>query len=240
MASTHLVGRIRSAGTPCVEKPEANTWYPAGWPAAARVERDKPVVAGLDERPTPLLCERFLAAQDRLSSAPERFSLDPARSLGDNLVDYFAFLRTNRTACVLRGTSLEGLIAKAGLRDVVFLVRDPIQSFVSYAKPKRHGRTFRRLGGIESEDAIAFWCWSWNCLADEYLLAKASGADPVLICYERVEEHVARVGSPFLDEIFSTFRPRENDVRLPASCVQRVRELVGDRYERIYGTDLRT
>jgi hypothetical protein len=238
MGSTHLVHSIRKAGTPCVEKPDVNTWYPAGWPEAARVERDKPVVAGLHEHPTPLICERFLAAQAELSNAPDRFSLDPARPLADNLVHYFAFLRSNDTACVLRGTSLGGLVAEARLRDVVFLIRDPVQSYMSYAKPQRHGRTFQLLGGVESEDAISFWCWSWNCLADEYLQAKASGADPVLICYERIEEDVARAENPFLDQVFSTFRPRESDVQLPRSSVQRFRDLVGDRYEQIYGAEL--
>jgi hypothetical protein len=236
MGSTHLVHSIRATGTTCVEKPMDNTFYTERWPRVARVERKKPVVAGLHELPSPKICRRFIKVQNKRSNAPEHFSLDPTKTLAVNLLNYFAFLGSNGSACVLRATSLEGLLNDNGVRDVVFLIRDPVQSYLSFAKPERHKNIIDKLGGVEGADAIAFWCWSWNSLAGEYLKAKSNNLDPVLVRYELVEADTAQLESPFLKKVFGTFSPKRNEVLLPERCERRIRELVSENYASIYGT----
>jgi hypothetical protein len=237
MGSTHLVWTLREQGTHCVEKPNINAWFPKDFPVAIRDEPAKPAFASLDVLPRAGFCKRFLWVQNRMSDAPERFELDPEKTIAANMADYFAFLRSHGTACVLEGAGLNGLLADGGQRNVVFLIRDPIQAYISCAKPKRHGRYFEQLGGMESDEAIAFWCWGWNCLADEYLKSKKNGLDPVLVRYESAEADVAHLESPFLTKVFATFRPNTNEVHLSASAQRRVLEGLGDRYGQIYGED---
>lgn len=236
--STHLVNSIRRTGTPCVEKPNINTWYPQEWPPLIRTERGKPAIAGLHERPTATICRRFLTTQSKLSNSPLRFSLDPERTLAANLKEYFAFLRSHQVACVLDAVGIQGLVSLVRPRRVVFLIRDPIQSYLSFAKPERHLRYIKKLGGVDSEDAIGFWGWYWSCLADEYLGAQARRLNPILIRYESVSADLEKTKSPFLREVFSRLRPRSNDEsRMSAAARGRLRELVSSRYEQIYGGD---
>ena len=235
MGSTHLVWTLREQGTPCVEKPNINAWFPAEWPLAVRDEPAKPAFKDLNIRPKQGFCNRFVWMQNRMSDAPERFELDREKTLAENMIDYFAFLREHGTACVLEGKGLNGVIADGGVRDVVFLIRDPIQAYWSFGKPERHGSYFDALGGMESEESIDFWCWGWNGLADEYLRAEANGLDPVLVRYESAAADVAHLDSPFLDRIFATFRPTEVEVPLSAGVQKRILRRLGDRFERIYG-----
>jgi len=173
--------------------------------------------------------------QRRRSDTQERFAFDEAKTLADNMLDYFAFLRADGTACVLDASNLEGLLEYAQLRDVVFLVRDPVQAYYSFAKPRRHGRYVKALGGFESEGALAFWAWIWGSLADAYLQARSSGLDPVLIRYEHAQADGAGTGDAFLEQVFATFQPRQNEEALSARSRRRLLDLIGDRYEQIYG-----
>lgn len=234
MGSTHLVWTLRELGTPCVEKPNINAWFPGEWPHAIRDEPAKPAFKNLQIRPKAGFCNRFVWMQNRMSDAPERFELDPEKTLAANMIEYFAFLRRHGTACVLESRGLHGLIAEGRIRDVVFLIRDPIQAYVSFGKPQRHGSYFDALGGIGSEASIDFFCWGWNDLADEYLGAEAAGLDPVLVHYESAAADVARLGDPLLDRLFATFRPTVNEVTLSAGVQRQLLERLGDRHGKIY------
>jgi hypothetical protein len=235
MGSSYLVNAIRGVGVPCVEKPLVSTFFTEDYPTAARKEHDRPTVPDLDALPTPEICRRFLAVQDELSNAPERFSLRPKLSLATNILLYLEFLRSTGCACLLRGTSVQGLLVRAEIRNQVFMIRDPIQSYLSYGKPDRHKHVFDALGGAESEGAIAFWCWTWNTLATEYLDALAAGLDPVLIRYEDAVRDGRKTGDPFLTQVFSSFTPRMNEITISERCAAEIRKGVSEKFEQLFG-----
>jgi hypothetical protein len=233
MGSTHLVEAIRGAGVRCVEKPMVNTYWTNEWPAAVRILHNKPTVESIHDLTTREICDRFLDVQERLSDHPARFHFEPSMSIADNFARYFEFLLAADTACVLRATSLNGLLNKRGFRGVVFLLRDPLQAYLSYIKAERHLEYIDALGGPEAEAALQFWAWTWNAVGREYLDAIARGLDPLLVRYESIQQDVERSGSSFLTRVFASFVARTNATTLSASAQARLAELVEPIYSAV-------
>ncbi|RZV43032.1 MAG: hypothetical protein EX269_13920, partial [Acidimicrobiales bacterium] len=80
-----------------------------------------------------------------------RYAADPQRTIEQNLVGLCDWVRANDHFVVLNNSSIQSLFSRNDIRSVVFLVRHPIDSLISWAKPERHGDTLELLGGQSSE-----------------------------------------------------------------------------------------
>lgn len=236
MGSSHAANAVRAAGVRCIEKPFVNTLYCADWPEPIRRQdrERRPTVASLDDLATDAIRRRFRRVQILHSDFFPSFALRTGRTLAENFEAYLAHLARRGHACVVRGTSVAGRLAGWKPRQPVFLVRHPLQSYVSYAKPERHLRDIDALGGLGAPAAIDFWAWSWNTLVAEYASCVDAGLEPVLVRYETVAADTEHSPDPILRAVFSSFRPHTNRIDLPDATVRRMRDAVTPAYFSIY------
>jgi hypothetical protein len=236
MGSSFLVNAIRAAGARCIEKPIVNTVYCADWPEAIRRQDPdrRPTVQSLQDLPTKAICRQFRKVQLLHSDFGERFTLKMDQTLDENFAAYLSFLAEHGIACVLRGTSVSGRLSAWRVSRPIFLIRHPLQSYISYAKPERHLRDVHALGGSDARAALEFWSWSWNALASEYIRCLESGLEPVLIRYETVHADAEASFDPVVRTVFSSFRPHTNPIELADSSVRYLRDKVSEAYFTLY------
>jgi hypothetical protein len=235
MGSTYLANRLRKAGVFSVEKPFVNAFFTHHWPEVlCRRIPERPFVADLNQPPTEAVRASFQAAQERYANLPRPFEGDATQSLERNMAAYLRFLQEVGASCVLRGTSVEGLLSRWGVRDVVFMIRRPAEGFFSYSKPERHGDMIDALGGVESPEAAAFYAASWNAVAGEYLACLEAGLTPRLIRYESAVQDAAAWGEPALEALFDELRPLTGPAPLPQAVCERLEALTEPYLSRLY------
>jgi ABC-type polysaccharide/polyol phosphate transport system ATPase subunit len=235
MGSTYLANRLRKAGVFSVEKPFVNAFFTAQWPdVLCRRIPERPFVADLNQTPTEAVRTSFQAAQERYANLPRSFELDPTKSLERNMAAYLGFLQEVGASCVLRGTSVEGLLSRWGVRGAVFMIRRPAEGFFSYNQPQRHGDMVDALGGLESPEATAFYAASWNAVAGEYFACLAAGLAPKLIRYESAREDAATYGDPALEAMFDGFQIVSGPAPIPTAVRERLEALVEPYLSRLY------
>lgn len=160
--------------------------------------------------------------------------IEVARSIGENLANFCRWLDGTEYRVVFVHAAMLGLFSSHGIRRVTFLLRHPLHSLVSFAKPGRHAAEIEALGGLESEQSIELWAERWNRVAAEFLACRDSGLEPVLIRFEFAQED-ARV-SPVHQRIFGGFEAtRRNPGRLSSARESQLRSLVAPTYFELYG-----
>ena len=236
MGSSFLAKAIpRTVGAPCIEKPFVNSFFFEDYPAPIRaLYPTRPVLSDPNAHATAEVCQSFQHMQDKFCSVPARFDLAKGISMEKNMIDYIHFLNSRGIACVLRGSSCSKLLSFHGIKGVCFLIRHPVQAYISYGKPARHERDIDVLGGMEATEALNFWAWSWNCVAREYIRCLESKLSPVLLRYEFMEADLETSGSAYLKKVFSDFSESRNEEHITNDVQQALKELVRDYYYRIY------
>jgi hypothetical protein len=236
MGSSFLTRAIRKqVGVACVEKPFVNSFFFSDYPEAIRIlYPNRPVVSDMEANATAQVCDSFYSMQEKYSNSPARFNFIPGISMRENMKNYLNFLRHNRIACVLRGSCCRRLLSEQKCKGAVFLIRHPLQAYISYTKPSRHKRDIDMLGGTENKEALHFWAWSWNSVANSYIDCLKKGLSPVLLRYEFIEIDLASNGSFYLQKIFRDFSGRQNVSYISNEAEERLKTLVAPSYYRIY------
>ncbi len=153
---------------------------------------------GLDSRLPPADWAPFL------ERTRHRFPVDPSATVGDNLAGLCAWVVQRRRSVVLVHSAILGLFSRYRIPKVTFLVRHPVDGYLSFAL-RQHPVEIRALGGIESPRAIALWTDRWNAVAEEYRRCRELGLAPVLIRFEQAAAD-ARC-TPWHERLFRRFSP---------------------------------
>jgi ABC-type polysaccharide/polyol phosphate transport system ATPase subunit len=234
MGSTYLANRLRSAGVYSVEKPFVNAFFTRHWPQAlSDLHPERPRIVDLSKPPSEAVITSWRRAQDLYAKLPKPFELAPNVSLDQNMEAYLAFLQEVGASCVLRATSVEGLLSRWGVRNAVFLIRRPAEAFFAYAQPDQHGRAFDAVGGWESAAAVEFFATSWRAVASEYFACLEAGLKPRLIRYEFAFQNLTPLKDPALEGVFDQFRPVEPPL-IPKAVREHIESLTEPLLSRIY------
>lgn len=113
------------------------------------------------------------------------FYVDENASLIEILPKYIQYLKESPNRTAVFNTCAEiGLFSYFGIQNVIFLIRHPFHSYISWSKPERHGDVVNYLGGINSHKAVEFWATRWNNFSNEILKLKSQNILGGLIRFE--------------------------------------------------------
>jgi hypothetical protein len=143
------------------------------------------------------------------------YGLDLSRSMDDNMLGYLHWMRGLNGAAVFWQLACFGFFSLHRIRDVVFLLRRPLDTWLSLTEPWRHRALFDEFGGHDSPAALGVFCTWWSSLALEYLWLQGACLGPVLIRYDRAGEDAKALPEALAAEFSegSTWRPRYRDER---------------------------
>lgn len=116
-------------------------------------------------------------------------------NLFDTFPRYIRWLRAKPERTAVFGLSAEfGLFSLFRVPHVAFLVRDPVDAYVSWAKPERHGDMIEAMGGLESAQAIDYYGTRWLRATLEYVQLRELDLAPHLIRYEQARTDAETIG----------------------------------------------
>lgn len=152
----------------------------------------------------------------------------PVRSSpADTITQYVSFLmeRPTERAAVFNTSAELHLFSSLAIGRVVFLVRHPIDAYLSWSKPERHGTVIDALGGIESDSAIRFFALRWREVAIEIRALADVGLLGGVIRYERALEDASLLG---LQVLFGHFEHGRRNTGLSEGGCDHLLSVVGD------------
>ena len=104
---------------------------------------------------------------------------------------YIEHIKNNKKMTSVFNYAAElGLFSHFEVENVVFQVRHPVHSYLSFAKPERHKAKIDYYGGIKSIRAMEYYCIRWNALVTEYLRLIELGLPAWLLRYEFIENDI--------------------------------------------------
>ena len=165
------------------------------------------------------------------------YHLDSGASLDANMLAYLQWLREHDGAAVFWQLPGHGFFSRHQVPDVVFLIRRPLDTWLSLTESYRHVALFDDFGGREHLSALAIFCGWWLGMAREYLRLLDTGLSPVLVRYDRAPEDAealpAKLAEQFGEE--STWRPRlRNPDEAPTAARDYIERHTGELQARIW------
>lgn len=225
--SSHLCARLGAFERPDVWQPPFRGRRLVEWEELTREPGALLDAAGYDA--TTHLWEPF---QRRTEGVFEE-QVDPDASIRDNLVRFCRWIEGTSHRVVFVHAATLGLFSAHEIRHVTFLIRHPLHSLVSFAKPERHGKEIEALGGIGSGQTLELWADRWNRFAAEYLECRRRRLDPVLIRFEFAERDAQ--ASEVHRRIFAGFESsRRSPSPLAPALEDELRARVAERYFELY------
>ena len=220
---------LRRGGPVCVRPDTA--WHPPilGEPATRLLEAN-PESDGIAPSPERLMTRYDFAAhvQDYsvfTSRCDGTFVPDPAQTIEENIVALIEEANRGVCAVMLNNAAQMAVFSRNSISDVVFLVRHPVDTYLSFADPKRHGDIVEALGGFDSEEALRARADVWNRRAEEFLRCRELGLSPVLIRHEFAANDAAT--SSGLKAIFAD-NVAQPPKQAPRHISERLAELTSD------------
>lgn len=162
------------------------------------------------------------------------FKINDGEKLQDILPKYISYLNESDKRTAVFNTCAElGLFSSLGIENVIFIVRHPLHSYVSWAKPERHGGVIKYLGGINSKNAVLFWANRWNKFTDEIFRLHCNGKLGGLIRFEYAKIDVEKFDE--LRWVFKNFdtSKRNNNV-LKNQYEELLKRKVCRNFKRLY------
>lgn len=226
---------LHRGGPVCVRPDTA--WHPPilGEPATRLLEAN-PESDGIAPSPERLMTRYDFAAhvQDYsvfTSRCDGTFVPDPAQTIEENIVALIEEANRGVCAVMLNNATQMAVFSRNSISDVVFLVRHPVDTYLSFADPKRHGDIVEALGGFDSEEALRARADVWNRRAEEFLRCRELGLSPVLIRHEFAANDAAT--SSGLKAIFAD-NVAQPPKQAPRHISERLAELTSDTYGQLY------
>lgn len=159
------------------------------------------------------------------------FTMDGERPIEANLVDYVRFLEQHpNTTALFSNIPHFGFFHRHRIRNVVLLVRDPVQAYASFAKPVRHQDLVEEWGGAYTEKSMRRYVEYWVGFVREYFALRDAGLEPGLMRYETLLDDARTLG---IERFFGDWKRSSNKVERPAEA-EFIHSLVADEYGRIY------
>jgi len=165
------------------------------------------------------------------------YHLDAGASLDSNMLSYLQWLREHDGAAVFWQLAGHGFFSRHKVPDVVFMIRRPLDTWLSLTEPYRHVALFDAFGGREHLSALAVFCGWWLGMVREYLRLLDAGLDPVLLRYDRAPQNAEalpeKLAEQFSEE--STWRPRlRNPDEAPTAARDYIERHTGELQARIW------
>lgn len=104
----------------------------------------------------------------------------------------------------------EKLFSRNNVTDTIFLCRNPVKGYSSFVKPERHKILADYLGGINSKEAIEYFCMRWNDLVNEFFLLRKKSLNAHMVFYEEGWSTMPNDVSQVID--LSDFKPENNSI----------------------------
>jgi len=185
-----------------------------------RLSRDE----GCDVMPTLQLIDGFASRTG--------FIFDRCKTIKENLLSYIELIKTYEKKIVLFNSLAKfGFFSKNKINDVVYLVRHPLCSYLSFTKIHRHFRLVEPLGGIDSKKSIKYYLNMWRSIVSEYLSTKEYGAN--IICYEFFHDDAYILGDA--KKLFNGWdTTKRNWEGLSRDNLKFFKSLVYDLYNKVY------
>jgi len=167
------------------------------------------------------------------------FNLDMGLSIKDNIVRYINWVMANDKVAVFNALYTKSFFSKNKIKNVVFLIRNPFDTYASWVKPARHLNVVEPLGGPTARPAYGYFCRLWNGLVSEYFDLQNSGFSPLLLHYNSAAAGSKNHGLVF-SKIFLQWTPNnssKNTKNFFNKFPERDRffRLVKNNYRRLYG-----
>ena len=235
--STFLRRGIRKSGYIIAMRPEA-CWMPNFQSANAHEKQQILSKKGYRDFPEEKTKEQFYIRANYGRSVPISFKLDLKKNINENLKIYINFLLSNkeRTAIFTHASKLQ-FFSNNNIKNVVFLVRHPLMSYMSLVKPGRHPGVVRELGGPNSIGGVSFYAKMWNLYAKDIVESKRRKLNPIIIRYEFAGSDLEKYKNPILNKIFKDFRSNKRYYNeLSCDVENKLREITKSSYEKIFNT----
>lgn len=161
----------------------------------------------------------------------DQFAPDTSLTIEENLVHFIRWVEAQRHFVVFNNAAIMQLFSRNSIERVVFLIRHPVNAYVSLADPNRHPELFEALGGVNAERSLHLRADNWNRRVEEYLRCRDQGLDPVLIRYEHAAEDAHR--RPELAPLFANMVARSREPADP-DIEDAMRRLTEHNYHQLY------
>ena len=148
--------------------------------------------------------------------------------------DLMDFLDENPSHIAILNTLHEyAFFSRFLIQNVGFLIRDPLDAYISFFKPYRHGRIADELGGLKSRGSMLFFARKWNALVDEYIFHVDKNLKPVCFLYDRLDRTLGNLG---LADDTMDFEKQTDCGSFSFDEREQFLELVGNRYQLVLDT----
>lgn len=172
--SSHLAGALKALKKVVHLRP-ATYFLPNQFPQCySRNERLRKMqrlsVNGFDDYPDPKLVNNRRRMKQRVGG----FEFDCSKTLNDNYVRYYEWVASlnNVVALFSRAPQFQ-FFSRNGLRNAVFVVRHPLDNYISLTKPQRHEEFVKPFGGYNTSAAVEWWISEWNNFVSDGVNANA-------------------------------------------------------------------
>jgi hypothetical protein len=192
------------------------------------------------ERPDVMLRPADLDSLEKPATLPVRtmftrrangFVMDGTRPIEANVLDFVKHVeeRPDHTA-LFSNLPAFSFFSRHRIKNVVFLVRNPIQAYASFAKPVRHQDLVEEWGGLFTEPSMRRYVEFWGSFVREYLALKELGLAPGLLRYELLRDDARALG---LERFFPDWKRSHNKVE-NAEAAAFIRELADRDFRQVY------
>lgn len=160
--------------------------------------------------------------------------LDPKLGADGNLTAYLDWLRAHHGSAVLWFAASLRYFSRHQVPGVVFLIRRPVATWLSFTAPHRHVAQFDRWGGRENDAALRVWCRWWNSLGTEWSALTDAGLAPVLLRYETALADAPPDLAPMFAPGSGWVARARDENEAPDHAREVIRNLTGAVGERVY------
>ena len=162
------------------------------------------------------------------------FCLNNSEDLKTIFPKYIEYIKEmpNMTAVFNYAAELH-LFSQYKVENVVFQVRHPLHSYLSFTKPERHKGKVDFYGGVASIEAINYYCKRWNALVEEYCRLMELGICTWILRYEFMDNDINQLND--LKWVYDSFdSSKRNNGVLDQASEHALKNMVSDTYFKIY------
>lgn len=160
--------------------------------------------------------------------------INTKKTIKHNMSNFFNWINQNNYKVLSSHSGIVKFFSENNIENVSYLVRHPLHSLVSWAKPERHFQEVISLRGLNNKNTIEFWADAWNSIAEDYLVSQEKGLDPLLIRYEYAHQDTKHHSE--LNKYFENFdSSKRNHGIMLEPAEDYLKQLTGNNYFKLYG-----
>ena len=162
------------------------------------------------------------------------FCLSKSDELQSIFPKYIEHIKKNSNMTAVFNYAAElHLFSQYKVENVIFQVRHPLHSYISFAKPERHKGKIDFYGGITSIEAMNYYCKRWNALIEEYCRLLDLGLCTWVLRFEYIDKDINQLNDlKWLYESFDSSM-RNNGI-LDQASEHHLKTMVSKSFYKIY------